>query len=130
MHPPPHTHTQFLIDMLSLMVVPPTFSSASAEQGALGVVFRSAKQQQAALAAASGGAGPKPAALFLGGQAKQAMGDLFGISKWMGDDVEEWVTAAVDGLRKALLTGTAILANAVFTRARARVCVCVCVCVC
>lgn len=94
--------------MLGLVVIPPT--STAAEQGAIGVVFRSAKQQQAALAAASGGAGTKPsssssAAAFLGGQAKQAMGDLFGISKWMGDDVDEWVTAAVDGLRKALLTG-------------------------
>jgi len=91
--------------MLSLMVAPS--SGSSAEQGPIGVIFRSAKQQQAALtAAASGGAGAKPASsLFLGGQAKQAMGDLFGISKWMGDDVDEWVTAAVDGLRKALLTG-------------------------
>jgi hypothetical protein len=101
-------HPQFLIDMLGLMVVPPS-SSTAAEQGPIGVIFRSAKQQQAALAAASGGAGAKPtsSSSFLGGQAKQAMGDLFGISKWMGDDVDEWVTAAVDGLRKALLTGTA-----------------------
>lgn len=95
--------------MLGLMVVPP---SSSAEQSQLGVVFRSAKQQQAVLAAAGGAAGPKPASSsvsFLGGQAKQAMGDLFGISKWRGDDVDEWVTAAVDGLRKALLTGACIL---------------------
>lgn len=95
--------------MLGLVVMPAS-SVGAAEQGAIGVTFRSAKQQQAVLAAASGGAGPKPsssssAASFLGGQAKQAMGGLFGISKWAGGDVDEWVTAAVDVLRKALLTG-------------------------
>ncbi len=104
------TNIQFLVDTLGLAVV--ASPASTSDQAPVGVVFRSSKQMQQQQqqqaqqqqAGKSSSSSSSSVSLF-GGQAKQAMGGLFGISKWMGDDVEEWVHSAVDFLRKALLTG-------------------------
>lgn len=34
-----------------------------------------------------------------------ALGDLFGLSKWIGDELDEWIVSAIDYLRRLVLTG-------------------------
>lgn len=67
---------QLLVDLLSLVVVP-----AQPGESVIGANFR-AKQSKSG-----------------------ALGDLFGLSKWMGDELDEWITSAIDAFRKLLLTG-------------------------
>lgn len=115
------TNLQFLVDMLQFGVIP---SPVSATEPVLGVTFRSLKvvqQQQQQYHqhqhsqrqhTASPPAYKTTATVsLLGGQAKHAVGNLFGIAKWKGDDVEEWILCALDFLRKVLLFGLGWLDN-------------------